>query len=110
VRFYVRRELLHPQVGRKGGSRPYQIFSAADLEQARTIRIGQALRLSLEEISALLKIQTRDEPPKLLAFLEDQRGRLMRKVAALQKLIAFLDAKISWTADPDGDAPPKFPL
>ena len=110
VRFYVRRGLLHPEVGQKGGSRPYQMFSTADLENARTIRVGQALGLSLEEISSLLKIKAFDENSKLLAFLADQRGRLSRKVAELQKLISFLDAKMAWVSNPDGDAPPPFPL
>ena len=57
VRFYVRRGLLHPEVGQKGGSRPYQMFSAADLEQARVIRIWQTLGLSLDEIRAVLEKQ-----------------------------------------------------
>jgi len=110
VRFYVRRELLHPEVGQKGGSRPYQMFSAADLEKARIIRIGQALGLSLEEISSLLKIKALDENSTLLAFLADQRSRLARKVAELQKLISFLDAKMAWISNPDGNASPRFPL
>ncbi len=110
VRFYVRRELLHPEVGQKGGSRPYQIFSAADLETARTIQIGQALGLSLEEINSLLKMKALDDNSKLLAFLAEQRGRLARKASDLQKLISFLDAKIAWVSSPNGHAPPPFPL
>ncbi len=63
------------------------------MKKARIIRIGQAPGLSLKEISSPLKIRALDENFKLLAFLADQRGRLTRKVAELQKLIAFLDAK-----------------
>lgn len=110
VRFYVRRDLLHPDVGQKGGSRPYQMFSTEDLENARIIRIGQALGLSLEEISLLIRIRALGDNSTLLAFLADQRGRLTRKVVDLQKLISFLDAKIAWVNDPGGDAPPPFPL
>lgn len=110
VRFYVRRELLHPDVGQKGGSRPYQMFSAADLERARVIRIGQALGLSLEEVSSLIKIQALHDTSKLLAFLADQRGRLALKVGEMQKLISFLDAKMAWVSKPNGHAPPPFPL
>ena len=110
VRFYVRRDLLHPEVGRKGGSRPYQMFAAADLENARTIRIGQALGLSLEEIRSLIRIRALNDSSTLQAFLADQRGRLARKVLDLQRLISFLDAKMAWVNDPGGEAPPPFPL
>lgn len=111
VRFYVRRGLLHPETGQKGGSRPYQIFSPLDLERARIIRAGQALGLSLEEIGAFLKKRTfvGAEDDHLLAFLADQRRRLTGRVAELQKLIAFVDAKMDWLRDPDAGAPPPFP-
>lgn len=110
VRFYVRRGLLRPEAGRKGGSRPYQLFSAADLEAARIIRAGQALGLSLGEIGAFLRERSRDEDATLLAFLAEQRGRLTRRVAELRTLIAFLDAKIAWVGDPNGGPPPPFPF
>jgi MerR family copper efflux transcriptional regulator len=112
VRFYVRRGLLHPTVGQKGGSRPYQMFSAADLEQARVIRTWQVLGLSLDEISAVLEKQAHHAmaPSEFVALLTDQRDRLKRKTADLQKLIAFLDAKIEWVSTPDVAISPKFPL
>ncbi len=110
VRFYVRRELLHPEIGQKGGSRPYQMFSTANLEKARSIRIGQALGLSLEEISSLLKVQALDNNSKLLAFLADQRGRLARKVADLQKLVSFLDARMAGSTIPTAMLRRHFPF
>jgi MerR family transcriptional regulator, copper efflux regulator len=111
VRFYVRRGLLQPEIGQKGGSRPYQMFSLLDVEKARIIRAGQALGLSLEEIGSFLKKRTFDgtEDDHLLAFLADQRDRLARRVAELQELISFVDAKMAWLRDPDGGAPPPFP-
>src|ERR1700722_13830612 len=101
VRFYVRRGLLHPEFGQKGGSRPYQMFSSLDVEKARIIRAGQALGLSLEEIGAFLKTRTFDGPEDehLLAFLAGQRDQLTKRVAELQKLIAFVDAKMVWLRD-----------
>jgi MerR family transcriptional regulator, copper efflux regulator len=111
VRFYVRRGLLHPEIGQKGGSRPYQMFSLLDVEKARIIRAGQALGLSLEEIGSFLKTRTFDgsEDDNLLAFLADQRDHLIRRVDELQKLISFVDAKMAWLRDPDGRDPPPFP-
>ena len=53
VRFYVRKGLLAPGTGMKGGSNPYQIFSDQDLEAARMIRMAQGLGFSLREIAAL---------------------------------------------------------
>jgi DNA-binding transcriptional MerR regulator len=111
VRFYVRRGLLQPEIGQKGGSRPYQMFSLLDVEKARIIRAGQALGLSLEEIGSFLKKRTFNgaEDDLLLAFLADQRDQLTRRVAELQKLISFVDAKMAWLKDPDGGVPPPFP-
>ena len=110
VRFYVRRGLLRPETGRKGGSRPYQMFSSLDVEKARIIRAGQALGLSLEEIGSFPK-RTFDgaEDDHVLAFLADQRDQLTRRVVELQKLISFVDAKMAWLRDPDGGDPPPFP-
>ena len=111
VRFYVRRGLLHPETGHKGGSRPYKMFSLLDLEKTRVIRAGKALGLSLDEIGSFLKKRTFDgaEDDYLLAFLAGQRQQLTKRVAELQKLISFVDAKVAWLRDPDRGAPPPLP-
>jgi MerR family transcriptional regulator, copper efflux regulator len=111
VRFYVRQGLLHPEIGLKGGSRPYQMFSQADLDTAQVIRLGQALGLTLKQIKAFVKELAPEEraTPKILSFLTEQRNRLDRKVSELQRLIAFLDAKIVWVNSPEDHAPPVFP-
>ena len=41
IRFYVRLGLLQPQTTAKGGRRPYQLFSAEDVQAARIFRIAQ---------------------------------------------------------------------
>lgn len=111
VRFYVRRGLLHPETGQKGGSRPYQMFSVLDVEKARIIRAGQALGLSLDEIGSFLKTRTFDgaEDDHLLAFLAGQHDQLTKRVAELQKLISFVEAKMAWLRDPDGGESPPLP-
>jgi DNA-binding transcriptional MerR regulator len=53
VRFYVRRGLLVPLAGNKGGSNPYQVFTSEHVQMARTIRMAQSLGFSLREIAAL---------------------------------------------------------
>ena len=111
VRFYVRRGLLHPEFGEKGGARPYQMFSLLDVEKARIIRAGQAPGLSLEEIGSFLKTRTFDgaEDDHLLAFLAGQREQLTKRVAELQKLISFVDAKMAWLRDPTAELRRRFP-
>jgi len=86
VRLYVRRGLLHPEIGMKGGSRPYQNFSALDLEKARIIRAGQALGLSLKEIGAFINKRAFDgeEDDVVIAFLEEQRNRLTGRISELE--------------------------
>ena len=111
VRFYVRRGLLHPETGARGGSRPYQIFSPLDLEKARIIRVGQTLGLSLKEISAFISMRTfnNQEGDMVIAFLMEQRKRLEVRISKLEKLVLFVDAKVVWLRDPSSGPPPPYP-
>ena len=112
VRLYVRRGLLHPETGQKGGSRPYQIFSKLDVEKARIIRVGKTLGLSLEEISLFLNKRKFDglEEDIVISFLADQRKRLTERISELEKLVLFIDAKTSWLRDPSAGPSPPFPV
>ena len=47
IRFYIRRGLITPETGSKGGRNPYQIFSAEHVREARLIRMAQSLGMSL---------------------------------------------------------------
>ena len=111
VRLYVRQGLLHPEAGTKGGSRPYQIFSPLDLEKARIIRAGQALGLSLKEIGTFINKRAFDgkEDDVVIAFLAEQRSRLTTRIAELEKLVLFVDAKITWLRDPSVGPSPPYP-
>ena len=111
VRLYVRRGLLHPEIGTKGGSRPYQVFSTLDLEKARIIRAGQALGLSLNEIGAFISKRAFDsnDDGVVIAFLAEQRDRLIGRIAGLKKLVSFVDAKIAWLRDPSIGPSPPYP-
>ena len=111
VRLYVRSGLLHPAIGTKGGSRPYQIFSATDFEKARVIRAGQALGLSLKEISSFINTRAfkEGEDDFVIAFLKEQCGRLAGRITELEKLISYVDAKITWLKDQSVGPSPPYP-
>jgi DNA-binding transcriptional MerR regulator len=98
VRYYVRLGLLHPQETQKGGRHPYLMFTEADLHSADVIRIGQALGLSLREIADLREARRRGDLPltERLALMKDQLARLDAKSAELDKLKAYVRAKIAW--------------
>lgn len=108
VRYYVRRDLLRPEVGGKGGRNPYQIFSEADVRAAGFIRLGQALGLSLKEIASLLEEERvgRIDDARSLAILDGLRSRLLAKSDEIAGLVRYLDAKIAWIeAGSEGEPP-----
>jgi DNA-binding transcriptional MerR regulator len=98
VRFYVRRNLLRPALGAKGGRNPYQIFSQDDLGRAEMIRLGQALGLSLREIGEFLDEESsgKIDDARSVEILLGQRERLATKIQELTRLVAYLDAKVAW--------------
>lgn len=109
VRFYVRSGLLHPEQGLKGGSRPYQIFTAKDVELARIIRVHQALGSSLTEIAAMIADYALEpeNTARTKALLSDHVDRLERQRREIDGMLAFLRAKLAWMADQKGP-PPQF--
>ena len=101
IRYYVRRDLLRPGQGARGGRNPYQVFTPEDLRIAELIRLGQALGLSLREIGSLLKEEQagRIDADRSLAILREHRDRLAARADELSRLVAYLDAKIVWVRD-----------
>jgi MerR family transcriptional regulator, copper efflux regulator len=96
IRFYVRKGLLSPETGRKGGRHPWQIFRRSDVAVARTIRFAQSLGLSLREIAGVMDVLRSGAPDREVAVLDDQIARLSQKVAELAKLANYLQAKRDW--------------
>jgi MerR family Zn(II)-responsive transcriptional regulator of zntA len=98
VRFYVKSGLLHPKLGATGGSRPYMYFSPKDLRLVAAIRTGQAMGMSLVEIKALVDERRAAGPgrKKMLQTMTAHREKLGQRVAELEALIQFVDAKIVW--------------
>jgi len=98
VRFYVRRGLLKPLAGRKGGSNPYQMFTDEHVQTARMIRMGQSLGFSLREIVALnVEYQAkRITPSRGAEILRGQLARLAEKAAHVDAMMRYIRAKLAW--------------
>lgn len=107
VRYYIRRGLLRPSAGSKGGSNPYQQFAEEDVFAAQTIHLGQALGMSLKDIGAFLEDHRSGKltQEKTIGLLAAQRDRLFRRAAELQAMSAYLEAKITWLRSKRGTQP-----
>jgi DNA-binding transcriptional MerR regulator len=110
VRFYVRRGLLRPLAGRKGGSNPYQVFTQEHVELARLIRMGQSLGFSLREIVALnVEYQAkRLTPSRGAEILGGQLIRLEEKAAHIDAMMRYIRAKLAWLKSGNKGAEPSF--
>jgi len=98
VRFYVRRGLLKPLAGNKGGSNPYQVFTDEHVQMARAVRMAQSLGFSLREIAALnVEYQAkRMTPARGAEILRAQLALLEEKAAHVNAMIANIHAKLAW--------------
>ncbi|WP_415126558.1 MerR family transcriptional regulator [Paracoccus sp. (in: a-proteobacteria)] len=112
IRFYVRKKLLRPRTGAKGGRQPWQIFTEQDVSTARIIRFAQSLGLSLREIAEIDAELHRDDssPQRELGVLDTQLARLEQKAADLAGLIGYLRAKRDWVARGRPDHDPHLPV
>ena len=112
IRFYVRRGLLVPETGAKGGANPYQIFTEDHVKAARMIRMEQSLGMPLKQI-ALLNAEylaggmTRE---RSIAVMAGQLAKLEEKAAELETMTVYLRRKLAWLeAGAVGDEP-DFPM
>ena len=98
VRFYVRRGLLKPLAGNKGGSNPYQVFTHEHVQTARAIRMAQSLGFSLREIAVLnVEYQAkRITPARGAEIMRVQLLRLEEKAAHVGDMISYIRAKLVW--------------
>lgn len=98
VRFYIRLGLLRPQTGRKGGSNPYQIFDAEQIQSARVIRLMQGLGFSLKEIARIAQEYHRGDmtPARAREIMAGQLAELEAKQADLAIMVAYTRAKVAW--------------
>jgi DNA-binding transcriptional MerR regulator len=99
---------LRPETGGKGGSNPYQVFTAEHLLAAKIIRTAQSLGMSLKEIAAMSEQRRagRMSVDRSVEILRAQLARLQAKEAELAVLQAYLRAKIAWLRGGQKGAPP----
>lgn len=110
IRFYIRKGLLLPQMGREGGSNPYQHFSERDVSIAGMIRFAQSLGLTLKEIAQLaLELQSEGlSQERELQILDEQLAKLERKSIELTHLMGYLRGKRDWVAQGKPGNDPQF--
>jgi DNA-binding transcriptional MerR regulator len=110
VRFYIRRGLLDPETGAKGGRNPYQIFTDEHVRTARLIRMAQALGMSLKEISVINEehrkgLITRE---RSIELMEIQLARLEARKAELDAMGNYMRAKLAWMHGGEKGPEPSF--
>jgi len=108
IRFYITKGLLKPERSLKGGSNPYQQFSAEDVTTAKMIRLQQTLGYSLAEIRALNDEYRagKHSSERTIEVLQSQIERLQQRKAALDAALAFLVGKVDWIkSGKPGDSP-----
>jgi DNA-binding transcriptional MerR regulator len=98
VRFYVRRGLLAPTRGEKGGPARYQIFTREHEAAARLIRLAQSLGFTLREIAAFNAEYRADgvSVERLVAIFRERLRALDKKAEEIANLRAYLKAKLDW--------------
>lgn len=112
IRFYVRRGLLVPDIGAKGGANPYQIFTQEHVKMARMIRMGQSLGMPLKEIAALnAEFQAGGMTlERSIVVMEGQLAKLEEKAKELETMTGYMRRKLSWLKAGATGAEPAFPL
>lgn len=98
VRLYVKRGLLKPGTGRRGGSNPYQEFSGVDVARARLIRLARSLGFTLREI-AVIAVEfesTGMSRERQIAVFEERLLILEQKAAEIDRMTTYLRAKVAW--------------
>lgn len=98
IRFYIAKGLLKPKLGQKGGSRPYQIFSQADITTSLMIKLQKSLGYSLGEIAAINAqyYDGKSSDSDTIKALSRQIAKLEEKRASITSALNFLQAKLSW--------------
>lgn len=110
VRFYVRKGLLRPQTGLRGGRNPYQEFTERDLQTARIVRFGQSLGMSLKELTAINDEMVQDglSDERAVMLMQEQIDRLAGKASEINTLIQYLWAKCQWIQSGKEGPEPSF--
>ena len=107
VGFYIRKGLLTPETGLKGGSNPYQLFTAEHLDVARAIRMAQGLGFTLREIAPLAgEWRAGRTTERRIELMQMQLPRREEKAAQLGAMIDYTRAKVAWLENNQKGAEP----
>jgi MerR family copper efflux transcriptional regulator len=110
IRFYVRKGLIQPKLGTKGGSNPYQIFTEENVEAAKIIRVSQALGFPLKHIGAGIAdyMKGNMSSEAALATVREQLARMEAKAAEVAAVVEYMRAKLTWMEDGSKGPGPNF--
>lgn len=95
IRYYERAGLLMP-TARSGAG--YRLYSNAELERLRFIRAAQAVGFALDDIDALLKLETDRAPlcqTEVAALLEKRLAETEARLRDLRQVKAHLSAALT---------------
>jgi MerR family transcriptional regulator, copper efflux regulator len=109
VRLYVKLGLIKPSTGVTGSNR-YQQFHVTDVDRAALIKVGQQLGFTLKQIAALSREYEAGgmDRSRRLAVMQAQLAQVQEKANQLDKLQAYLHAKIAWIEAGELDDEPTF--
>jgi MerR family transcriptional regulator, copper efflux regulator len=108
IRFYVKKRLLQPEIGR-GGTNRYQYFDAEQVDRALLIREKQALGFTLREILALSDEFSRGISLRRQAeVMRERLAAVEQQAAKLARLRRYFVDKIAWLDGGASTTPPSF--
>jgi len=103
VRYYERAGLLLPSARSGAG---YRLYGEAALERLRFIRAAQAVGFALEDIGALLDLETSRATgcrTEVAAILEKRLAQTEARLRDLKQLKAHLSGALTKCRDSDGE-------
>lgn len=109
IRFYVRKGLLQPEIGRSGTNR-YQSFDGEQVERALLIREAQSLGFTLREISALSDEYARGDLTiaRQIELMRERLAAVDEQAVKLQRLRRYFASKVEWLEAGAVGTPPSF--
>lgn len=108
IRFYIRKGLIKPEIGVKGGSNPYQIFTSEHVQAAKIIRVSQALGFPLKGIGEGIAEYMKGDiaTDRSIGILREQLTKMERKAQEAAQVVLYMRAKLEWMeAGADGAGP-----
>lgn len=108
IRFYIRKGLIKPEVGTKGGSNPYQIFTSEHVQAAKIIRVSQALGFPLKGIGDGIAEYMKGNiaTDRSIGILREQLEKMEQKAKEAAEVVLYMRAKLAWMeAGADGNGP-----